>query len=168
MMEEQVQMLSKPITQRKQTRQTGSQPQTVAVAMEESTRPSTRPEAQAGPVMTRRGTDTPIEIVEDSPDVSMDETADLSGEATAGSRTEAVDTSEGNDTPIGIVLISPNVSMTVSADGLDKTPAEPETAILDGTAEDQHDVATDVPTAGEAEARAGNVDAIEAAQVTDE
>lgn len=118
MMEEQVQILSKLITQREQRPQAVSPPRPVGVAMEESTEVSIRPEAEAGAVNASRSTDVPIEIAEESPDVPMGEAAGIPGETTAGSGTGLVDTSEGSNAPIGPVELFPNVSVKGSPDVL--------------------------------------------------
>lgn len=159
MMEEQVQMLNKLITQREQQSQPAP-PRPAVIDLDgdanESTEVPTRSPADAGAVSARSSSGARAEITEISPDVPM---PDIPANTTAGSETAAVGTSQNNDAPIGIVEYSPNVSMDGSADVFDETPAESGVEILDDTAEAQIDAndspgTIDAPTAAEADADA--------------
>lgn len=136
MMEEQVQMLSKLITQREQRSQPVSPPQPADATTSESTELSTQFEVEAGPVDTSRGADAPIEIAEDSPDVPMGEAANIPGETTAGSGTGAVVTSEGNDAPSGTVEHHTNLSMDEIAESTGDNTAGSGTAAADTSESD--------------------------------
>jgi uncharacterized protein YecT (DUF1311 family) len=156
MMEEQVQMLSKLITQREEKSQPAQPPQSTVIDLDgdsnESTAVPTRPSADAGAVDASNKTEAPVENTEVSPDVPM---PDVPANTTSGSETATADTSKINDAPNETAEYSPNVSMNESADVPDETPADSGTEKPDDTVEAQID-ANDSP---------GTIDASPAAEV---
>ena len=132
MMEEQVQMLCKVVTQREQKLQPAPPPRPAVIDLDgdanESTEVPPRPESNIRAVEASNNTGAPAEIVEVSPDMPM---PDIPANTTAGSKTAAVETRKSNDAPIEVAENSPNVSMDESADVLDETAAGSETAAVD-------------------------------------
>ena len=132
MMEEQVQMLCKVVTQREQKSQPAPPPRPAVIGLDgdvnESTEVPPRPESNVRAVEASNNTGAPAEIVEVSPDMPM---PDIPANTTAGSKTAAVETRKSNDAPIEVAENSPNVSMDESADVLDETAAGSETAAVD-------------------------------------
>lgn len=170
MMEDQVQMLSKLITQRERKSQPALPPQSEVIDLDggsnESAEIANRPQAEAGAAGASNITEAPAGTTEqgevhDRPQAEAEVTnvssstearaeiaevspdvpmPDISANTAAGAETAALGTGASNDVPTGAVEYSPNVSMDGSADVPDKTPAGSEIEMPDDRTEAQNDV----------------------------
>jgi hypothetical protein len=179
MMEEQVQMLSKLITQRKEKTQPAQPPRSEVIDLDgdenESTVVPPRLEAGAGAVDASNRTEDPVEITEVCPDVPMPDVLanTASGSETAVSETAAAATSKSNDASTEIAGYSPDVSMDESADVSDETPADSGIEKPDGTVEAQIDAndspgTIDASPAAEAGAVPEDIGAVQATESANE